>query len=344
MVLESLISGVEAEKRPKLLISIGIIITVAGIIFAQNVFPLYSSIVFLFFAVMASLPIMIQIIRLEEKKDLGDFHEYALLKEHSKAIKAFMALFLGMVLGVVVWYVYPAAGVGVALLLSAFMLESSFKNKLIFWIVAVCIVVLVASFWRTQPVDEVNNVFSSQISTLNQINGPTGAAIGITTHATTVIKKTPFNQFTTIFFNNVKVLIYAILFSFLYGAGAIFILTWNASVIGVAIGNYLRAHFAEVASWLGFSQVAGYLHVTTCGLLRYVIHGIPEIGAYFVGALAGGIISVAVIKHDFKGKKFEHIVLDSSDLFLLSVAILLVTAVLEVWVSPFLFNGLCIIG
>jgi len=32
-----------------------------------------------------------------------------------------------------------------------------------------------------------------------------------------------------------------------------------------------------------------------------MIHGIPEIVAYFIGALAGGIISVAIIRKDLRG-------------------------------------------
>ena len=42
-----------------------------------------------------------------------------------------------------------------------------------------------------------------------------------------------------IFINNMGVLFLCIIFSFLYGAGAIFILTWNASVIAAAIGSFI---------------------------------------------------------------------------------------------------------
>ena len=41
---------------------------------------------------------------------------------------------------------------------------------------------------------------------------------------------TRFGLFGNIFFNNVKVLFFCIVFSLLYGTGAMFILTWNASV------------------------------------------------------------------------------------------------------------------
>lgn len=289
MVLESFTDAIKAEQQPGKLIIIGLIITCIAIFLANYIFPEYASIVYVFFVVMASLPLMISIIKEEEKKDVSDFHEKALLKEHSKALKAFMALFLGVVLGTVLWYV-------------------------------------------AAPESMLGDLFSSQTSTLNQINGQ------VTGYATASEQTTSqFEIFTKIFFNNIKVLLFCIIFSFLYGAGAIFILSWNASVIGVAIGNYMRTNFAQAAQLVGLDQIAAYFSTAAIGLLKYAIHGIPEILAYFIAGLAGGIISIAVIRHDFGGKKFEHIVLDTADLILLSLGVLLISAILEVWVTPLVF-------
>jgi uncharacterized membrane protein SpoIIM required for sporulation len=68
-----------------------------------------------------------------------------------------------------------------------------------------------------------------------------------------------------------------------------------------------------------------------------MIHGIPEIMAYFYGGLAGGIISVAVIRHHYTSKKFLTIVEDSADLVMLSIFLLVVGALLEVYITPILF-------
>jgi uncharacterized membrane protein SpoIIM required for sporulation len=68
-----------------------------------------------------------------------------------------------------------------------------------------------------------------------------------------------------------------------------------------------------------------------------MIHGIPEILAYFIGGLAAGIVSIAVIRHDFKSDKFRHILLDSADLILLSLGVLIVAALIEVFITPVLF-------
>jgi uncharacterized membrane protein SpoIIM required for sporulation len=73
------------------------------------------------------------------------------------------------------------------------------------------------------------------------------------------------------------------------------------------------------------------------GLARYMIHGIPEIAAYFVGALAGGIISVAIIRRDLKGERMWRIFQDALILMLIAVAILIVAGLIEVYITPVLF-------
>jgi len=183
------------------------------------------------------------------------------------------------------------------------------------------------AFWYIflSPVT-ITTLFQSQGSTIKTINpGVTGFTIQ------------SFSAFTRIFLNNVRVLIFCILFSFIYGSGAIFILAWNGSVIGAAIGNFIRNALAETAALVGMDRVSHYFGNISYGLLMYAIHGIPEITAYFVAGLAGGIISIAVIRHDFGTQKFEHILLDSADLLLLSLIILFVAGILEVWVTPLIF-------
>lgn len=133
------------------------------------------------------------------------------------------------------------------------------------------------------------------------------------------------DMFMRIITNNLKVLTFCILFSFFYGAGAIFILTWNASVIATAIGAFIKEQFMSHGSYtLSF----------TYGILRYMVHGIPEILAYFTAALAGGIISVAIVKHDYRTKEFQKIIFDSSNLILISIAILIIAAIIETYITP----------
>ena len=186
------------------------------------------------------------------------------------------------------------------------------------------------------PGEIVETIFHTQISTIEVINSQfTGEAI----HSSSVVASSVDTStlFTRIFSNNIKVLFFCIFFSFFYGAGAIFILTWNASVIGAAMGTFIRNNLSVIVNKIGWVKAATYLHVFSLGLLRYSIHGIPEILAYFTGGLAGGIISVAVIRHDLGTEKFKHILIDSIDLIVLAVVILFLAALLEVFVTPLLF-------
>lgn len=176
------------------------------------------------------------------------------------------------------------------------------------------------------PSDMLGFVFDKQIATIQAINNKvSGNAYE------------QFSIFSKIFLNNVKVLSFSILFAFIYGAGAIFILTWNASVIGAAIGNFVRVNLSEYAGLLGFDKFSSYFNIFSIGLLRYALHGIPEILAYFYGGLAGGIISVAIARKHYKDKKFSHILFDVSELLIIAMAFLLVAAFMEVYLTPIFF-------
>ena len=164
-----------------------------------------------------------------------------------------------------------------------------------------------------------------QVKTYCQINRPGNIDSCAAEYG---IKQTSFtgnavgaNRLFMIFTNNIYVLIFTLAFSFIFGAGAIFVLAWNASVIAAAIGIFTKSDLA-------------YLPI---GLARYMIHGIPEIASYFIVALAGGLVSVAVIKHEFGKDKFWEVLQDSLNLIVLSIIVLLIAALIEVYVTPLLF-------
>ena len=285
MVLESLITPFKAEQKPLKLLLLGAVFCTVAIFLSLWIFKSQASLIMVFLTSMAALPLIYNTIKMEEEKDLEGMEEKWLLKEHSKALRAFVFLFIGATLAFALWYVLLSSNV-------------------------------------------VGTLFQAQTATINAINSRVTAHISFNAN---------MSFFSKIFLNNVKVLIFCILFSFVFGSGAIFILMWNASVIGTAIGNFTRSELARAASFIGFDKIAHYFQVISLGLLRYSLHGIPEILAYFVGGLAGGIIGIAVIKHDFGTTKFEHILLDSADLLLLSLGILFIAALLEVFVTPIIF-------
>lgn len=182
------------------------------------------------------------------------------------------------------------------------------------------------SLWYVILPSEMTTIlFSSQSQTIVEINNQiTGGAASLDIVA-------------RIFLNNTRVLVFSILFSFLYGVGAIFILTWNSTVIAAAIGNFVRKNAASYADAVGLQKLGAYFSVFSFGLLRYALHGIPEIAAYFVGGLAGGIISMAIIKRDLFHQHRDQIMYDSAELILLAVGLLFVASLIEVYITPLLF-------
>jgi len=99
MVLEALINPLSAEKRPVQMISLGILYATVAIWLSLWIFYEHASLVMVFLTVFASIPIVYNTIKLEEKKDerMGD--EVTLLKEHWKALEVFLFLFIGYSIG-----------------------------------------------------------------------------------------------------------------------------------------------------------------------------------------------------------------------------------------------------
>jgi hypothetical protein len=274
MVLEALFTPAKAEDKRYKMIFLGLILCFVSSLLSYLVFEQYASLLIVSLTALAATPLMYNIIKYEEEKDLEDLNEGILLKEHSKALSAFMYLFLGITIACIVMYIFL-------------------------------------------PWDITSSLFKVQTETLQTIRG---GVTGMSTLAQLEL-----------------FLVFAILFSFILGAGAIFVLAWNASVIGTAIGNFIRGNLSAASELIGFDKVAKYFNVITFGLLRYSLHGIPEILAYFTAGLAGGIISVAIIKHDLGSAKFEHIILDSADLLLISIGLIFFAGIIEVWITPLVF-------
>src|SRR3989338_5632556 len=192
------------------------------------------------------------------------------------------------------------------------------KAIVFFMYLFIGITVACAVWYLVLPNQTINSLFDKQIGTIQAINNQVS---GHVIHNLSIFWK--------ILFNNMKVLAFSILFALIYGAGAIFILAWNATVIGAAIGNFIRSNISSYTSSLGMLEAGNYFHVVSLGLLKYSIHGIPEIAAYFYGGLAGGILSVAIIRQHFRTEKFQTVLMDFSELVMIAIGFLVAAAFLE---------------
>ena len=181
---------------------------------------------------------------------------------------------------------------------------------------------MAVAFWFVfLPSDMLKDLFYVQLNTIREINlALSGGAVSQ-------------GFFLAIMANNIKVLSLTVLFSFIFGAGAMFILAWNASVIGVAIGDSIRSGLAS-AKTTGFATAAHYTGAISAGFFRYMIHGVPEIIAYFVGALAGAMLSIAIVKHEIGSVHFKKTIFDVGGLVLIAMGLLLIAGAVEVTISP----------
>ncbi|VVB68385.1 Stage II sporulation protein M [Candidatus Norongarragalina meridionalis] len=127
--------------------------------------------------------------------------------------------------------------------------------------------------------------------------------------------------FETIFLHNLQVGVIIVAFSLLYGAGAIFVLVWNASVIGAFLGGIGKSELFHTAD-------AAITNVGM-GVLGILPHGIFELLAYSTAALAGGIISQAVIRKAYGKPEFGQILYDTLKLFAWAVVFLAIGALIE---------------
>jgi len=147
------------------------------------------------------------------------------------------------------------------------------------------------------PDGVVEKVFDQQVAEVKLIQG----------------KFTFGSQFLDILANNFSVLMLAFLFSFLLGTGAVLIISWNASVLSAAIGLIAKS--------------LGGISGIPVAVLTFIPHGSFEILAYFIGSIAGGLVSVAVMRK--KSNNFWYIVKDSFALMIIAFVCLLIGGVIE---------------
>lgn len=275
MVLESLISEVQAIRKPQVMLFLGFVFSCVSMLVVYFFFRESASFLAIAFITIASAPIVHAIfIREEEREAQAPIMSETFLERNAELIKVYAFFTLGVILSYAFMYVVmPAEPVKLCVESACTMLPTKAE------------------------------LFAEQEETLAYISKiAKGTAGKVTAEEQINIEQANTNEFFywfgVILINNTSVLTVAVLFSFLFGAGAIFLISWNASIVGV---------------WIGKSVLASN-HLKFFGLIP---HGIPEFIGYFLGAIAGGLISIALSKKRHFTHEIERIATDS---FLLLVA------------------------
>lgn len=153
------------------------------------------------------------------------------------------------------------------------------------------------------PENLVTGIFSIQLKEITAVKGITGAAVAS-------------NLLEIIILNNLKIMFFSFILSFAIGTGALFILSWNASILALYLANFIR------------KGLTAQFVATTAGILP---HAPVEILAYFLAGIAGGILSVGVIRENLRSKEFSLVFKDSLIMLFLSVIAVVLGAFLEIY-------------
>ncbi len=159
--------------------------------------------------------------------------------------------------------------------------------------------------------------FAVQIEIIEGIRGAAlrGAATDLTGQiAGNAIISSLFERIIT---NNLWVFFLTFLISFLFSAGMVFVLVWNASVLGVFIAK----------ASTGISD----MHIL---MLSYLPHGIMEIAAYILAGISGALLSYQFSYYfstkEYKKETFFRVVKDSLILVAGGLLCLFVAGLIEI--------------
>lgn len=291
-MIESIVSPERAEKKPWEAFIAGFIFTFIACLLTLRIDPSRGGFLVVAFISIAAAPFFVHLFDIEEKKGGKNF-----IDRHDEIIKIYAFFFLSVIFASSLFYVLVAPEIG-------------------------------SSLFSEQVLDLCSRGIASDPSCTGTYTATASAITPLTGEAASAA---PTFTFLGIFLNNVEVLILAFIFSFMLGAGAVFLISWNATIIGVLV-----AKIAENPKAFGaFELVEGniitnYVIALPYTLLRLLPHGIFEFGGYFFGAVAGGILSVAIVREKFKGKRTYQVFLDSLIYLGISFVLVLIGALIEV--------------
>ncbi|MFA5247230.1 MAG: stage II sporulation protein M [Candidatus Micrarchaeia archaeon] len=157
-----------------------------------------------------------------------------------------------------------------------------------------------------------HNAFENEVQEIVAISNTVNQSSASTAN---VLRSDFFDFFGFLFGHNIQVLALMLLFSLLYGVGSLYLLLWNASVIGIFIAQRVFE--------------LGIINGLLGSFLGLLPHGMFELSAYFVASIAGGIFSVAVMRRHLERPELRKVLLDSFFLLLLSVGLVFIGALIE---------------
>lgn len=322
-MINKFINPTKLRASPDRAFFMGFIYALVGILVAFFLFPSYIGIVSVFFTSMAMMPLISKLIgelALREGREVHveagglkitelrfrakNFSVKGLFSDHKHLIQVYLYSFFGaFLLFALMIFILPQEEGNYDGLFQAKVTRGGEER-------------LVSDKY----------VFGEQFEAYERIlgRGSVGDATGSATKQCLFGSCEKFDFFIGIIQNNLWVLIVTFLVALIYGFGAMFIITWNASVWGIV--------FAHKS--LELAPIAGKNPIVFFGLLMLTVlpHTAMEALTYFTAAISGGIASQGIAKEDFESERFERTITHAFILMILSLALLVLAAFMETYV------------
>lgn len=298
MVLEAIVKVNKDHSKSFDLFYVGVLFATVGTLLSLWTFQSNPSLVKVFFTTMIGIPLIYKLLKYEEAAEAKLPNEKAILKYHLKSMAMYFFLFLGIMAAYFLWHS---------------ILPDTMAGRM----------------FETQH-ETINNLNA------NTFNGRLVQIFGGYSDQTGMFLTQDFNTYMKIVSNNTRVLIFSLIFSLVFGVGALFILVWNGSVLAAAYSHFFQKFF-NAYILQGYNNISAIFLAITQSSLRYLVHGIPELTAYLIGGFAGGILSASIINGDYKTLKFDKILYDFIVLVTIAIAFVLVSAGIEVFITPNFF-------
>ena len=179
------------------------------------------------------------------------------------------------------------------------------------------------------PSSVSNSILTSQFGELDVISNISNSVTGQMSGA--AVNGHNFRSiFLLIFKNNLTVMVGAILLSFMYGAGGLLLIAWNASVLSAVVIKDIISSFAGLPSHTFWFVLVG-LYQSLLKFISYLPHGIFEILAYFVVSVAGAMFARDLFKGLFETSFKWKAIGDFLLMFLFAVLFLVIGALIEAY-------------
>ncbi|MFA6088588.1 MAG: hypothetical protein WC755_01875 [Candidatus Woesearchaeota archaeon] len=340
MAIEKMLETKKNEKKPILLFVYVILCATFAILLSYYLFPEYSSILFIAFCVIALVPVIVKTLESEdfittlkrinlfEKKKEGV--SFASFLEHSKKmIRVYSFVFLGLLVAFSFWYVVLPNNASDVIFGEQRQVISSFSDTSRM----LSSKVLNDEFCDTNVLLQIQNIVTDCKVVNANYDGYFEYLIYENSTKPSKVYYTKTNTYGTyysylmgsVFWGNFIKLFLIVITSIIIGAGAIFALTFIASIFAVFVGEMIN----KLVFFVGhlFSSTSTYFVPLNVSLLFVLSHGLFMGLAYIFAAISGGLISFCTIRYKFKDKQFAVMLVQAVVLFLIAVGLLFLGAV-----------------